>query len=63
MRNQNDRKNIRKIVNSKGDRYIVGIGIGVKRVYIGTYDTLPEALIARKEAERFFHNESISLGN
>lgn len=51
-------------VNCKNGRYNVRICVDYKRVQIGTYGTLSEAIAARKEAERelaILRNDSVLL--
>lgn len=53
--NQTGVKGVYPVQRKNGIKYAARIGIKKKEIYLGTYDTIEEAAMARKRGEQFYH--------
>lgn len=53
----NNKLGVRGVSQAKNGKYVAHIGFNYKRIYLGTFDTLEEAIVARKDAENKYFGE------
>lgn len=53
----NNKLGVRGVSRAKNGKYVAHIGFNYKKIHLGTFDTLEEAIIARKDAENKYFGE------